>query len=428
MWFNSAHIFRLTRADFFSQIQLELLLSQSKFRECGATEQATFGWDSALPGTKNLVHSVENNNYQLIRCCKATKVLPADFIHREMKKKVAVIETEQCRKATKKEREQLKEDLIFEHLPNAFPTYKYTNIYLDNVNQLLIIDTPTRGTAEDILALLRSCIGTLPVTDYFNREPLQQCLSHWIDGQRDIEPGFVLGGSVQFSAAGDTPAQAKFTNEHDVTAPAIKNFIVEEDREVNYLSLEFDEAFYFTLDTRGFLKGLKPSDVLAEQNDDIDSDDVLAKIDADFVLFAKEMGRLFYSFTALKVTDETEREPFDATTISYPTLEEMADEILKEATSEVEKEFKNSVEELCAEDSLLNEAKAFVVEEQRASISSVQRKFRIGYNRAARIIEQLETQGVVSAPGHNGAREVLELVSLMPQHEAEKALSDQLCE
>ncbi|CAK9884571.1 MAG: DNA translocase FtsK [Candidatus Erwinia impunctatus] len=58
-------------------------------------------------------------------------------------------------------------------------------------------------------------------------------------------------------------------------------------------------------------------------------------------------------------------------------------------------------------DPLFDQAVAFVVEKRRASISGVQRQFRIGYNRAARIIEQMENQGIVSPPGHNGGREVL---------------------
>ncbi|OUS28726.1 cell division protein FtsK [Thalassotalea sp. 42_200_T64] len=58
-------------------------------------------------------------------------------------------------------------------------------------------------------------------------------------------------------------------------------------------------------------------------------------------------------------------------------------------------------------DALYDEALMHVTESRRASISGVQRKFRIGYNRAARIIEQMEAQGVVSTPGHNGNREVL---------------------
>ncbi|MFU9137741.1 DNA translocase FtsK 4TM domain-containing protein [Erwinia tasmaniensis] len=58
-------------------------------------------------------------------------------------------------------------------------------------------------------------------------------------------------------------------------------------------------------------------------------------------------------------------------------------------------------------DPLFDQAVLFVVEKRRASISGVQRQFRIGYNRAARIIEQMEAQGIVSSPGHNGNREVL---------------------
>nr|WP_269902491.1 DNA translocase FtsK [Aliidiomarina halalkaliphila] len=58
-------------------------------------------------------------------------------------------------------------------------------------------------------------------------------------------------------------------------------------------------------------------------------------------------------------------------------------------------------------DPLYDEAVAFVTETRRVSVSSVQRKFRIGYNRAARIVEQMEHSGVVSAAGHNGAREVI---------------------
>lgn len=58
-------------------------------------------------------------------------------------------------------------------------------------------------------------------------------------------------------------------------------------------------------------------------------------------------------------------------------------------------------------DVFYDEAVAFVTESRRASVSGVQRKFRIGYNRAARLVEQMEQSGVVTSPGHNGNREVL---------------------
>ncbi len=58
-------------------------------------------------------------------------------------------------------------------------------------------------------------------------------------------------------------------------------------------------------------------------------------------------------------------------------------------------------------DEFYDEAVAFVTESRRASVSGVQRKFRIDYNRAARLVEQMENSGVVSPPGHNGNREVV---------------------
>ena len=58
-------------------------------------------------------------------------------------------------------------------------------------------------------------------------------------------------------------------------------------------------------------------------------------------------------------------------------------------------------------DPLFDQVVEHVVESRRGSVSGVQRRFKIGYNRAARIVEQMEAQGIVSAPGHNGNREVL---------------------
>jgi len=58
-------------------------------------------------------------------------------------------------------------------------------------------------------------------------------------------------------------------------------------------------------------------------------------------------------------------------------------------------------------DVLFDQVAAYVAESRRGSVSGVQRRFSIGFNRAARIIEQLEAHGIVSAPARNGSREIL---------------------
>jgi len=67
----------------------------------------------------------------------------------------------------------------------------------------------------------------------------------------------------------------------------------------------------------------------------------------------------------------------------------------------------NSLFEDDEQDALYDEAVAFITTTRKASISSVQRKFKIGYNRAARIIESMEAAGVISSAGTNGQREVI---------------------
>lgn len=87
---------------------------------------------------------------------------------------------------------------------------------------------------------------------------------------------------------------------------------------------------------------------------------------------------------------------------------EYIDEILNgEATADVMLPGEQAESDDQEYDAFYDEAVAFVTETRRASVSGVQRKFRIGYNRAARLVEQMEQNGVVSPPGHNGNRDVL---------------------
>ena len=74
---------------------------------------------------------------------------------------------EDYRTPSKKEREQIKEDVIFELLPRAFSRTTVTlHAYINTKENIIVVNTSSRGKAEDVLSLLRKTLGTLPVTKY----------------------------------------------------------------------------------------------------------------------------------------------------------------------------------------------------------------------------------------------------------------------
>ena len=81
-----------------------------------------------------------------------------------MSDRIVDFEDEQGRSVTKKEKEQMKDDIIFELLPRAFNRVTDTHAYISVANNSIVINSSSRGKAEDVLALLRKSLGTLPVT------------------------------------------------------------------------------------------------------------------------------------------------------------------------------------------------------------------------------------------------------------------------
>mgnify|MGYP000200146825 CR=1 FL=1 len=287
MWFKNLYFFAFTRPFEWSEQDLEKHLSEHLFTPCASTEMSHFGWVNALgKHGSTVVHSVNGNH--LICARKEEKILPAPVIKDMLDEKVALLEADQSRSATKKEKEQFKEDIIFELLPRAFSRISDMHAYISPAHNIIVINSSSRAKAEDFLALLRKALGTLPVTSVSPEKAPDEVMTDWLT-ESNLGENFQLGMEAEFHALGDDGAVVRVKNQ-ELTSDEIKAHL-DAEKFVVKLALEWDDAMSFMLCDDLSIKRVKFFDVLHEQNDDIDKDDVVARLDADFALMAGELNR-----------------------------------------------------------------------------------------------------------------------------------------
>ena len=294
MWFKNLYFFAFTKPFKWTEQELEAHLSEHLFTPCGSTELSHFGWVNALG--KHGETTVHGGSGNFLLCArKEEKILPAPVIKDMLEAKITQLENEQSRSATKKEKEQFKEDIIFELLPRAFSRFSDTQAFISPENNTIVINTSSRGKAEDFLALLRKALGTLPVTSFTPDTAPDETMTDWLT-EHNLGGQFQLGMEAEFNALGDDGAVVRVKNQ-DLGSDEIKSHL-DADKYVVKLALEWDESLSFILCDDLAVKRLKFFDVIQDQNEDIDSDDVVARLDADFILMAGELNRFITALLA----------------------------------------------------------------------------------------------------------------------------------
>ncbi|MCV6587534.1 MAG: recombination-associated protein RdgC [Marinobacterium sp.] len=289
MWFKNLIFYRLTEGFDHNAAPLEALMAEHSFTPCGSQELSRYGWTSATGGlTDSLIYEV--SGFMMVCAQKEEKILPAGVIRKAVDEKIAVIEHEQARKVYRKEREQLKDEVILDLLPRAFSRFSQVKAMIMPRQGWIVVDTGAHKHAEELLNLLRNTLGSLPVALPDVAQSPSAVMTHWLQAPEQQQLAFAIQDECELRDSLVESGVIRIKGQELESDEFIAH--LEAGKRVVKLSLEWDEKLNFMLEESLCIKRLKLSDQLKENLESEYQDEELARFDTDMTQMGLEFSRL----------------------------------------------------------------------------------------------------------------------------------------
>lgn len=287
MWFRNLLVYRLTQDLPFVADELQAALAAKPARPCASQELTTYGFVAPFGKGADapLVHV--SQDFILIAARKEDRILPGSVVRDALKEKVEEIEAEQMRKVYKKERDQLKDEIIQAFLPRAFIRRSTTFAAIAPKQGLILVNSASPKRAEDLLSTLREAIGSLPVRPLTVKMAPTAVLTEWVKTQQAAEH-FTALDECELRDPQEDGGIIRCKRQ-DLTSDEIQLHL-STGKQVTQLSLAWQDKLSFVLDEKMIVKRLRFEDLLQDQAEQDGGDDDMSQQDASFTLMMLTFG------------------------------------------------------------------------------------------------------------------------------------------
>lgn len=285
MWFKNLRIYTLTEQFTLTPEELSDALQETAFIPCNKMDMSRYGWVSPLGSNgQSLTHAA--NGYILISAKRQDKVLPSGVIKEQLDEKIYAIESTEHRKVGRKERDNLKDEIIFSMLPIAFVKSSIDFAYIAVREKLIIVNASSASRSEDLLSALREALGSLKALPLTSQEPPTQVMTQWLKSGK-LPTDFSLGDECELKASHDERViRCKKTDLNDDQLQHHLNT----DMYVNTLSICWKEGIQCMIDEQLTCKRIKFSNTLIEPIGSHTPDSFEEQFDSDFSIMTLELS------------------------------------------------------------------------------------------------------------------------------------------
>ncbi|MCB1800905.1 MAG: recombination-associated protein RdgC [Gammaproteobacteria bacterium] len=287
MWFRNLQLYRLIETFEHSPEAMHEALAERTFKPCAGLDTYSMGW--VPPAGREATGLVHASNGRMMVCLRREdRILPSSVVREHVEEKAEAIALAESRSVGRKEKQQIKDEVMVDLLPRAFTRSSHMFAYIDPQAGWVVVDSGTAKKAEDLLSALRETLGSLRVRPLAVATSPAAVMTRWLE-QSSAADGFELGDECELKEPVDKGGVMR-GRRIDLASAEVKSHL-DAGMQVAKVAVEWQERIGCILCDDLGIRRLRFLDLILEEAAEVEADDALARFDADFALMGMELAR-----------------------------------------------------------------------------------------------------------------------------------------